>query len=82
MALLSGRLRLAALFLGALLAGSCFSPNQPICAFSCAEAGACPDGYTCGADKFCHKDGVTGICPLDDAAIPDAMSVPDAATHD
>jgi hypothetical protein len=57
-------------------AGACFSPNQPACAFSCAEAGACPSGYTCGADKFCHKEGATGICPLDDAG-----SV-DAAPHD
>jgi hypothetical protein len=52
--------------------GACFSPNQPVCAFSCADAGLCPTGYTCGADKFCHKDGATGICPLDDAGIVDA----------
>jgi hypothetical protein len=53
-------------------AGACFNPNQPICAFSCAEAGLCPSGYTCGADKFCHKEGATGICPLDDAGTADA----------
>jgi len=78
MAVLKRRARLAALVLGSLLTGSCFNPNQPVCAFSCAEAGVCPDGYTCGADKFCHKDGATGTCPLDDAA----MSMPDAATQD
>ena len=82
MAILKRRLCLAALFLGSLLTSSCFNPNQPVCGFSCAEAGACPDGYSCGADKFCHKIGATGICPLDDAAAPDAMSLPDAATHD
>jgi hypothetical protein len=59
------------LFLGSLLTGACFSPNQPVCAFSCAEAGVCPDGYTCGTDKFCHKNGATGVCSLDDAATQD-----------
>jgi hypothetical protein len=65
---------LALLLLGSLLIGSCFSPSQPVCAFSCAEAGVCPDGYTCGADKFCHKNGATGLCSLDDAATQDASS--------
>ena len=81
MALLSRRL-LAALALAfglGLSAGGCFSPNQPICAFSCAEAGVCPDGYVCGTDKFCHKEGATGICPLGDGSTPDATP-PDAST--
>ncbi len=81
MALLRSRLRVAlALVFGlGLGAGACFSPNQPICAFSCAEAGVCPDGYTCGADKFCHKEGATGFCPLGDGSTPDATP-PDAST--
>ena len=82
MAFLKGRFALCALFLGSLLAGSCFSPNQPACAFSCAQAGLCPDGYTCGSDKICHKDGTTDTCPLGDGAAPDSMSSPDAAMHD
>jgi hypothetical protein len=78
MALLRPRLLLAlALLFGAgLFAGACFNPNQPICAFACGEAGVCPDGYTCGADKFCHKIGATGMCPLDDAAAPTSDAAP------
>ncbi|HXJ21669.1 MAG TPA: hypothetical protein VMT03_15705 [Polyangia bacterium] len=77
MAFLKRRFWAGALLLGSLLTSSCFSPNQPVCAFSCAEAGVCPDGYTCGTDKFCHKNGATGICTLDDAGTTDAMSNPD-----
>ncbi len=69
---------LALLFGAGLLAGACFNPNQPACGFSCAQAGACPDGYTCGADKICHKVGAAQMCPLDDAGIPDS----DAAAQD
>ncbi len=58
---------LALAFAAGLWAGGCFDPNQPACGFSCAQAGVCPDGYTCGADKVCHKVGATGVCPLDDA---------------
>ena len=71
MALLRSKLVLLGLFALGFCAGACFNPNQPICAFSCAEAGVCPDGYTCGADKLCHKDGATGVCPLDDAGTGD-----------
>jgi hypothetical protein len=67
-------LGLAMVFGIGLTAGACFNPNQPACAFSCADAGACPDGYTCGADKFCHRNGATGLCPLDDAGAADAAS--------
>ena len=73
MALLRSRpwLVLAGLFALGFCAGACFNPNQPACGFSCAEAGACPDGYTCGADKICHKIGATGVCPLSDAGTSD-----------
>jgi len=77
MALLRRRLLIAvALTFGTgLFAGACFNPNQPACAFSCADAGLCPDGYTCGADKICHKIGATGACPLGEAgsSISDAL---------
>ena len=69
---------LALLFGAGLFAGACFNPNQPACAFSCADAGLCPDGYTCGADKICHKVGATGACPLGDTG----PSVSDAAPQD
>ena len=69
---------LALVFGAGLCAGACFNPNQPVCGFACGEAGVCPDGYTCGADKFCHKVGATGICTLDDAGV----STADAAPHD
>ncbi len=58
---------LAGLFALGLCAGACFNPNQPACGFSCAEAGACPEGYSC----VCHKIGATGMCPLDDAGTSD-----------
>jgi len=80
MALLRLRLMvaLAVTFAAGLVGGACFNPNQPACAFSCADAGLCPDGYTCGADKICHKVGATGVCPLEDAGSP----VSDAAPQD
>jgi hypothetical protein len=81
MEILIARRLLAALALAfglGLSAGACFNPNQPVCAFSCAEAGLCPSGYLCGADKFCHKEGATGICPLGDGSAPDATP-PDAS---
>ena len=49
------------LLLAALLAGAgCFSPNQPACAFSCVDDGACPSGYSCQADGVCHRDDDSG----------------------
>jgi len=61
------------------LAG-CFSPDEPLCVFSCAEAPhECPSGYECRSDSYCHKAGTSGLCPgfatVDagvDAPMPDA----------
>lgn len=69
-------LALAVVFGAGLFAGACFSPNQPACAFSCAEAGVCPDGYTCGDDKICHKIGATGVCGLGDAGTANSDALP------
>jgi hypothetical protein len=67
------------------LAG-CFSPDEPLCVFSCAQAPhECPSGYECRSDQYCHKVGTSGLCPgfsqadaSIDAPMPDA-SMPDAA---
>lgn len=66
------------------LAG-CFSPDEPLCVFACAEAPhECPSGYECRADQYCHKIGTSGLCPgfsnvdgaidapMTDARMPDA----------
>ena len=60
-------LKRSALLLAALIAvaaASCFSPKQPACAFSCADDGACPVGYSCQADGVCHRDGDQGTCKI------------------
>jgi len=51
-----------ALTLAALLAGACFSPRQPGCAFSCVADGRCPAGYSCEPDGLCHRDDGVGSC--------------------
>jgi hypothetical protein len=67
---------LTALALGALAVASgvagCFSPDQPACAFSCAEAPhTCPTGFMCGPDSLCHDLTSTTACRinLSDAAV-------------
>jgi hypothetical protein len=62
-------LRVAILF-SVFAAAGCFSPKQPACAFSCADDGICPAGYSCQADGVCHRDdgqGPCGILPQVDA---------------
>ena len=63
---------LAGLVLLAATGVGCFSPRQPVCAFSCAtEPHACPANYQCGDDGICHRDGVNddgATCPLDDTS--------------
>lgn len=55
-----------AIFAAAGLGGlpSCFSPQQPGCAFSCAADGLCPSGYSCGGDGVCHRDDGQGSCDI------------------
>ena len=58
-------LAFALLALAPALPVACFSPSTPACAFSCVSAGhLCPDGYTCGDDGICHREGSTATCPL------------------
>jgi hypothetical protein len=50
----------------------CFSPDEPLCAFSCGPGGKCPPNYFCASDGYCHKDGYTAACPgYSDASVPD-----------
>ena len=52
----------AAVRLGILLAvgvSACYSPYQPDCGFICGADGACPEDYTCGADRVCHLNGTS-----------------------
>jgi hypothetical protein len=55
---------LLAASLGAATA-TCFSPQQPGCAFACGPGGACPDQYACAADGLCHRADGKGECTLD-----------------
>jgi len=53
-----------ALALAAALVGSCFSPIEPECAFSCDPVNdpACPDGYVCQDDGYCHRENHPEAC--------------------
>jgi hypothetical protein len=51
-----------AIRLGILLAAAlsaCYSPYEPDCGFVCGSDGACPDNYTCAADRVCHLNGTS-----------------------
>jgi|GEM_PF-3467617 len=63
----------------AMALSACFSPDQPLCTFTCGENGACPDDYECRADNFCHLKGSVGECPYPDAAV---SIQPDLASRD
>ena len=82
-----GRAR-AAVVVGLLLAAAalalpaCFNPQQPGCAFSCANDGLCPSGYSCGSDKFCHRDDGQGSCSITTDAASDAAKPADAKPAD
>ncbi|HXT97582.1 MAG TPA: hypothetical protein VN853_14875 [Polyangia bacterium] len=66
---------LALLLLAAATLTACFNPQQPGCAFSCADAGLCPDGYSCQTDGLCHRTDGQGTCAIStDAASTDAAT--------
>ena len=59
--------------------GGCFHPDQPACAFSCAQAPhTCPAGFVCGDDGLCHDPTSTRVCLIEitDASVSDASSAP------
>jgi hypothetical protein len=75
-------------FLVTLLFASagCFSPNEPICSFACADSDPkCPTDYVCLDDGYCHLNGDKTTCGFSDASAPQdlAVRVPgDMAKHD
>lgn len=72
---LRAALGLALLLLAVALLPACFNPAQPGCAFSCANDGLCPSGYSCGGDRLCHRDDGQGSCAIPvDAAGTDVKS--------
>ena len=54
----------------AALGAGCFSPPTADCALECGAGGACPSGFTCLADDFCHEAGDDALCVGDDEAGP------------
>lgn len=60
--------RLLALAAVLTCAAGCFSPDNPMCAFTCGDSVGngrhCPDDYECRADGYCHLLGSTGTCPF------------------
>ena len=66
---------------GAIVA-ACYEVPRPACGFVCGPDGACPDGYACASDRYCHAAGSPDglVCAHPDAAVPDAMPdmMPDA----
>jgi hypothetical protein len=52
------------LAVGLGLGASCFSPDEPECAFSCVADGVCPTAYHCAGDGLCHRDDGQGVCTL------------------
>jgi hypothetical protein len=59
---------------------SCFSPQRPGCAFSCAADGLCPSGYSCGSDGVCHRDDGQGTCDIPPQTDAGADAGDDGAT--
>jgi hypothetical protein len=71
----------AAALLAAAIAASCYDVPEPDCGFICGPSGACPGGYTCADDHYCHRDGTPAglVCASADAAQPIDAAVTDAA---
>jgi hypothetical protein len=74
----SGRLRSLGVALGGALAlagaliAACYEIPRPACGFLCGPAGACPDGYSCAADMYCHRNDapLDLVCTHPDAPLP------------
>lgn len=72
-----------ALVVAALVAGvasgvsGCFSPNEPICSFACADSDPkCPQDYVCASDGYCHLPGhESESCGFSDASVPIDMAL-------
>jgi hypothetical protein len=70
-------LALLAALVGAIIS-ACYDIPRPACGFVCGPDGACPDGYTCANDHYCHRSGEPDgvVCHAPDAALP-ADAAPD-----
>lgn len=81
---MSGRSRSLGVALGGALAlagaiiAACYEIPRPACGFQCGPAGACPDGYRCAADVYCHRNdtALDLVCTRPDAPLP-ADATPD-----
>jgi hypothetical protein len=87
----SGRLRSLGVALGAALtlAGAiitaCYEIPRPACGFLCGPGDACPDGYSCAGDMYCHRNDTPPdlTCTRPDAPLPaDATGADARATAD
>lgn len=86
---MSGRLRSLGIALGTTLAlcgaiiAACYEIPRPACGFLCGPADACPDGYSCAADMYCHRNDTPSdlMCTRADAPLP-ADANPDGASAD
>jgi len=78
----SGRLRSLGVALGAALGLSltlagviitaCYEIPRPACGFLCGPGDACPDGYSCAGDMYCHRNDTPPdlMCTRPDAPLP------------
>jgi hypothetical protein len=57
--------------IGLVGAAACYDIPMPDCGFTCGPSADCPDGYTCAADKICHRNGTlpTHVCNATDAGV-------------
>jgi hypothetical protein len=44
---------------------ACYSPQFAPCAVHCDDTAPCPSDLMCGADRHCHAEGDTTVCPND-----------------
>ena len=67
--------------LAGAIAAACYEIPTPSCGFLCGPEGACPDGYTCANDHYCHRIGTPAslVCGTPDATTPDSARPGDAA---
>ncbi len=73
-------MRALLLVAAATLLPACFKIDEPPCAFSCSDTGACPDNYTCASDGYCHRKDYAGVCPYPEEA--DLSAAADLSTAD
>jgi hypothetical protein len=71
--------------LAGVVVAACYDAPTPDCGFLCGPNGACPAGYICADDYYCHRIGAPAdlVCNAPDAAMPgDAGDAPVDAMSD